>query len=159
MGRRVEKSQRQRQRKPSSSLPYVSRRHLLTPGERRFHHQGLYPAVSQRYVISLKVRLADVITVDDWESPAGRKISQKHIDFVLVTPRTTRIVAVVELNDASHEEADRTQRDEFLTQALQAAGIPLITFPIYRTYDPRRIRQRIFAAIASAPVRPWGSSS
>jgi hypothetical protein len=127
----------------------VLRPGLLTPGERRFLHQGLKPAVGERYWISFKVRLADVITVADWESPHGRRIAQKHLDFVLITPRTTRIVAAVELNDASHNVPERQQRDAFVFEAIRAAGIPLVAFRVYPAYDPRKIRQRLLAAIRS----------
>ena len=96
---------------------------------------------------SFKVRLADVITVDDWEGKYGRKIAQKHLDFVLVTPKTTRVVAAIELNDASHDMADRGQRDAFVADALRVAGIPLMAFPIYRQYNPQKIRQRIVTGI------------
>jgi hypothetical protein len=130
-----------------SRLPYQRRRGLLSPGERRFFHEGLRPAVGDRYLISFKVRLADVITVDDWEGKYGRKIAQKHLDFVLVTPKTTRVVAAIELNDASHDMADREQRDAFVADALRVAGIPLVTLPIYRQYNPQKIRQRILTAI------------
>jgi hypothetical protein len=133
----------------SSVLPYSSRNHLLTPGERRFYHHGLKPAIGDRYLISFKVRLADVITAKDWESQYGRKIAQKHLDFVLVTPKTTRIVAAIELNDASHDASERQRRDDFLSQALRSAGIPLITFPIYHKYDGEKIRHRILAAITA----------
>ncbi len=152
MGRRREKQRSTRHdSEPSTraSLPYQSRISLLTAGERRFYHEGLLDAVGARYLISFKVRLADVITVRDWKSKYGRKIAQKHLDFVLITPRATRIVAAIELNDASHEESERQQRDEFLFDALRCAGIPLITFPIYRSYDSQKIRRRILAAISS----------
>ncbi len=132
-----------------SKLPYRSRRHLLSPGERRFYHDGLQPAIGQRFLISFKVRLADVITVSDWNGPHGRRIAQKHVDFVLTTPRTTRIMAAVELNDASHAADDRQERDAFLAEALRAAGIALVVFPIYGRYDPQRIRRRLLSAIVS----------
>jgi hypothetical protein len=134
---------------PSSParLPYQPRRHLLSPGERRFFHEGLRPAVGERYLISFKVRLADVITAKEWDSPHGRRIAQKHLDFVLTTPKTTRIVAAVELNDASHDIADRQQRDTFVADALHAAGIPLVVFPIYRRYDHKKIQQHVLMAI------------
>jgi hypothetical protein len=136
-------------RRLGSTLPYLSRGHLLTPGERRFFFQGLKPAVDGRYLISFKVRLADVITAKDWESKHGRRISQKHLDFVLTCPRTTRIVAVVELNDASHSAADRQQRDAFVADALRVARVPLITFRIYQQYDEWKIRRNILAEINS----------
>ena len=136
--------------RPRDSAPYRSRRHLLTPGERRFFLNGLQPALGDRYRVSFKVRLADVIAASDWDSPHTRRIAQKHVDFVLTTPRTTRIVAIVELNDASHEADDRRKRDAFVAEALKSAGIPLVTLPIYRHYSPQRIRRRVLSAIRSA---------
>jgi hypothetical protein len=106
------------------------------------------PAVGKRFLISFKVRLADVITVANWDSTHGRRISQKHLDFVLTTA-TARIIAVVELNDASHQKVDRQQRDEFVADALRAARIPFVTFPIYGKYNEQRIRNRILASIAA----------
>lgn len=125
------------------SLPYRRRGPLLSAGERRFFHDGLAPAVAGRYLISCKVRLADVIAATAWDSPMGRKIAQKHCDFVLVTPRTTRVVAVIELNDQSHCKLNRKRRDRFFAAALRSAGIPLVMFPIYRQYDATKIRHRI----------------
>ena len=160
MGKRrgQEKWRKQQVAPRSESLPYSSRTNLLTPGERRFYHQGLNPAIGNRYLISFKVRLADVITAKDWESSYGRKIAQKHLDFVLTTPKTTRIVAAIELNDASHEASERQRRDDFLSQALHSAGIPLITFPIYYKYDAEKIRHRILAAITAIRHRKHRSS-
>lgn len=143
------RTKRATSRRFTSRLPYVPRRSLLTPGERRFFHQGLKPAVGERYWISFKVRLADVITVEDWESPHGRRIAQKHLDFVLTTPRTTCIVAAVELNDTSHRARERQQRDAFVSQALRTAGIPLVAFPVSPKYHPGKIQQRLLAAIHS----------
>ncbi len=147
--REKERWSKQRPSPSESSLPYLPRTHLLTLGERRFYHEGLKQAIGNRYLISFKVRLADVITVENWESTYGRKIAQKHLDFVLTTPKTTRIVAVIELNDATHESLDRQRRDNFLSEALHSAGIPLITFPIYQKYDSGKIRRRILATMAA----------
>jgi hypothetical protein len=122
---------------------------LLTAAERRFYHEGLLPAVGCRYVISMKVRLADVVTCPAalWERAPGRKIQSKHLDFVLLSPGTLRIVAAIELNDATHDTADRERRDRFVAHALLSARVPLVCFPIYRRYDPRKIAGRIQRAI------------
>ena len=42
-------------------LPYRPRSRLLTDGDRRFFQQGLKPAVCDSFMLSFKVRLADVI--------------------------------------------------------------------------------------------------
>jgi len=138
----------QSQRSANRKLPYAPRGALLSAGERRFFHEGLKPAVGERFMVSFKVRLADVITVKDWEGRYGRKIAQKHLDFVLLTPKTTRIAAVIELNDATHDMTERQRRDEFLRLALDSAYVPFTTFPIYRRYDPIKIRRQILAVVA-----------
>lgn len=145
---RTHKANRSTSRQQASRLPY-RRRRLLTAGERRFYQHGLKPAIEDRYLISFKVRLADLISVPDWESAHARRIAQKHIDFVLTTPKTVRVVAVVELNDASHNSGDRKMRDTFVSDALRSARIPLVTFPIYTRYDPAKIRHQLLAAIRS----------
>ena len=110
----------------TETLPYTSRITLLTAGERRFFCDGLRPAVEQRYLVSFKVRLADVIAVDCWRSSFGSKIAQKHLDFVLISPTTTRIIAAIELNDASHKAPRRQRRDEFVRTALGSAHVPFV---------------------------------
>ncbi len=133
----------------TETLPYTSRITLLTAGERRFFCDGLRPAIGQRYLVSFKVRLADVITVDCWRSSFGRKIAQKHLDFVLLSPTATRIIAAIELNDATHKAPKRRRRDEFVQTALGSAQVPFVSFSVYRTYKPAVIRRRILGAIAT----------
>ena len=120
----------------------------MTAGESRFYSEGLVPAVGKRFHIAPKVRLADVIECPGpATSTAFRKIQSKHLDFVLIYPKSSRIVAAIELNDATHEKDDRKHRDVFVADALRAAGIPLIMVPIFRKYSPVRIRAHIERAI------------
>jgi hypothetical protein len=79
-----------------------------------------------------KVRLADIIEVD--KRQVGNKeymkyfnqIQSKHLDFVLSNKQTLQLVSAVELDDKTHEYKDRVERDIFLNNALQIAGVPLI---------------------------------
>ena len=144
-------SSRKRQSKSSgrSSLPYRAQNRLITPAELRFLHTGLQPAVGDRFFIAVQVPLTAVITVDDklWNKTAGRKIRQKRIDFVLAYPKTFRIAAAIELDDSSHQQQERKQRDRFVEDAMTAAGVLLIRFPIYRKYDDTIIRHIINTAL------------
>ena len=47
----------------------------------------------------------------------------------------------------SHEQDHRQHRDAFVADALGAAGIPLIMVPIFKEYNPQRIRAHIQRAI------------
>ncbi len=123
-------------------LPYRRQTHILSDGERRFYLEGLLPAIGDRYTVLMKVRLTDVIAVPPelWRSAAGRKVQQRHVDFLLVTKKRLRIVMAIELDDASHLSEEQKQKDAYLGDSLLAAGVPLVRLPIYRRYDPKRIR-------------------
>lgn len=128
-------------------LPYRSKQRLLSDGELRFY-RALAKATAGRHKVMPKVRLTDVIEASTgFVSPPGRKISQRHVDFVLVTSPAMRIVAVVELDDSSHLATDQQRRDQYLSDALHDAGIPLIRFPIYRRYCARQVRNLLYGVL------------
>lgn len=105
-----------RARRPStrSDYPYEQREALLSRGELAFF-RALMGAIRGAYLVSLKTRLADVVKCPDhlWDSVHGRRLSQKHVDFVLYDPITTAIRAVVELDDRSHDEPERQRATAF----------------------------------------------
>src|SRR5277367_3077851 len=92
--------------------PYQRRELLLSRGELAFYIV-LRRALRGAFGISLKTRLVDLVIVPPelWDSPHGWKLSQKHVDFVLYDRQTTAIVAVVELDDRTHDTAARRKRD------------------------------------------------
>ena len=149
--RRPPPTRRRRRRTPApAKLPYSAQDRLITPAELRFLHTGLEPALKDRhgkdrFYIGVQVPLTSLIKVEDehWDRIAGRKIRQKRVDFVLAYPKTFRIGLAIELDDKSHELPDRKRRDEFVEEAFAAAGLPLLRFPIYRKYDPDKIRSII----------------
>jgi len=50
---------------------------------------------------------------------------------------------VVELNDRSHAEAGRADRDEFLEAACKSANIPLIIIPARKAYGIQELRKNL----------------
>lgn len=135
-----------RDAKPPRSFPYETRGTLFSPAERSFFGV-LEQAVGERYRIFGKVRLADVIKARTQDKSEWRRafnaISAKHVDFVLCDPKDTRIVAVVELDDRSHEKGERRARDDFLERALAASGVKLLRFPAKAGYSLEEMRQRL----------------
>jgi len=129
-------------------LVYESQGAILTEGELRFYNQGLRPAI-KRYKVLVKCRLADVVRCppEFWRSGAGARIAQKHCDFVLVRPRSMKIVCVVELDGKTHLEPEQQLRDRFLDDVLLSCGIPIMRFPVYARYSPKRIKQIILGTL------------
>jgi len=141
-------------RRSKSKYSYRKIRHgkeaeglLLTPTETKFYH-ALKQAVGYKYDIHSMVRVADVIEPN--ESPYSKqrkyafyKISQKHFDFVICDPETLAIEYAIELNDESHQQPDRQERDQFLIDACAEAGIKLIFFEPKPIHDLESIRRTL----------------
>lgn len=120
---------------------------LLTPAERSFYGV-LQQVLASDYQILAKVRLADIIQpVQDsnrssWQSALNR-INQKHVDFVLCDSAHLNIVAVIELDDRTHERIEREVRDSFVDTALKGAGIPVLRVSARQSYSPTQIREQV----------------
>jgi hypothetical protein len=143
---------RQLVEEPPEQLPYYKITNLLTPAELSFYHV-LKIAASEQYDISIKVRLADLISVQkgidkaSW-GKAFNKIKAKHIDFVLCDIHTSEILCAIELDDQSHLQEKRQQRDLFIEKALEVAKLPFARFDVTRSYQSEEIKQKIQITIA-----------
>ena len=95
-------------------LPYAKRKYFFSAAERSFYEvlRRLLPD----YKVFAKVRLVDVIRVtkesSSWRSDLNR-IDRKHLDFVLCDRDLAPMLAV-ELDDSSHDQTERVERDDFV---------------------------------------------
>lgn len=130
-------------------LPYTRKDYLLTPGEAAFFRQ-LLVALQGRFLPAVKVRVADLISVrkgtENWQSHFNR-ISSKHVDFVLLEPQSLRPLLAIELDDKSHDAANRRERDAFVNEALAAAQMPFLRIKAARTYSPADLWAQVEAAM------------
>jgi hypothetical protein len=131
---------------------YTARPALLTQGELAFY-RVLRRAFFGHLHVSFKTRLADILYCPEalWNTLHGRQIAQKHVDFVLLDPETTAILAVVELDDRSHDSLERRRRDGFLNRALEGAGIPLLRVRAASYYDVPQLRDQIGRLLLTRP--------
>lgn len=135
--------------KKKPSLPYKKNKYLLSKAERAFY-EVLLGAVGSDIVVFTKIRLLDLLYLPKGTENAQthrNKVQSKHVDFVLCRRDTISPICVIELNDSSHKKASRQERDAFVKAALAAAGLPYLPIPAQRTYDQRKLRQDIRAAI------------
>ncbi len=127
------------------SFPYKLTTQFLSPGELSFF-RVLEQSVPDGYVVSCKPRLGDLIFVPRGTARKGtfdNRIQRKHVDFVICHYATMTPQLVVELDDRSHAQADRRDRDSFLDSALQAAGLPILHVPARNAYVPAELRAAI----------------
>jgi len=130
-------------------LPYRKRDHLLTAAERSFYGV-LRRVVEGRYQVAWKVRMADVLWIPGGTADHQRHLNRilaKHLDFVLCHPESSAPILAIELDDSSHREGRRRERDSFVDDALSAAELPLLRVPVRRSYSPQEladvIRQQV----------------
>lgn len=138
------------------SFPYILGGALFTPAERSFLGV-LDQAVGTDFRVFGKVRVADVIEVakgtpKPLRQRAFNRINAKHFDFVLCSPSDLKPLCAIELNDQSHAQDNRKERDKFLENVCTAAKFPLVFFPAQRSYTLAEICQAIAEAIG--PGRP-----
>jgi hypothetical protein len=131
---------------------------FLSPAERSFFGV-LQQAVASEYQIFAKVRLADIVrparnpSRSGWQS-AFNRITGKHVDFVLCEPARLRVVAVIELDDRTHERFERGIRDDLVDSALANAGIPVLRVSARQAYSPAQIREQVRKLFPSDFAKP-----
>jgi len=139
---------------PKGKYEYRKRAVLFSPAETRFL-LSLEEAISHKYRVFGKVRVADVITPkkgsnrSNWQI-AFNKISAKHFDYILCSKEELVVVAAVELDDKSHGSKKAKARDALLEDACSSANLKLIRFSAKSSYDIRTINDRIEASLDSS---------
>ena len=125
---------------------------LLTRNEQKFY-AALQNAVQDDWDVFAMVRLADLIRVEPeaekrqaWQN----RINCKHVDFVLCDHYNLQPVLAIEVDDRSHQRADRRRRDEFLNDALERAQLPLLRVPAASDYEPIEVRESIDLLVSAA---------
>lgn len=130
---------------------FRSRGSPLTQAEVSFY-AVLAHAVYPQLIVFPKIRVTDLIEVTaDRRSSEGSKawnqVAQKHVDFVLCDPATLNTVAVLELDDRSHDRPDRQRRDALVDQAFTDADIRILHIQCQRSYSQPDTRRIIFAEL------------
>lgn len=108
------------------SLPYKTT-YLLSKCESNFYN-SLKPVCDKYgYVICPKVGLKDFIAVTSKKDYLKwfRKISQKHVDF-LICDKNLKPLMAIELDDSSHELEQARKNDEFKNELYKELNFPLV---------------------------------
>jgi len=87
--------------------------------------------VSERYYVFPQVHLSALLSPQaqgkDWLY-AFRHINGKSVDYVLCDKQTLRPTYAIELDDYTHDKADRRKRDAEVERIFEEAELPLVRF-------------------------------
>ncbi len=143
---------------------YALRDDFLSPAEHSFY-RVLVRAVGGEAVVCPKVNLADLLfppvgTFRD-RRVARNRIDRKHVDFVLCDPETMKPLGGVELDDVSHDRADRYERDVLVNAAFASAGLALVRVRARGGYVAMELREALEPALGpmAKPVEQGAGSA
>lgn len=103
-------------------------KYLLTKNEWVQYKKLKAIADVKGYVICPKVRLFDIIEPQKGHAKYKTlmyKIQAKHVDF-LICDQNMHIKVVIELDDKSHDQKNRKERDSFVDLILRSVGYKVI---------------------------------
>lgn len=122
---------------------YEPKKRLITKNEQGFF-DALREIVPQGYHVFPQINLAAFLEKVD--NSAYHNELFRNVDF-LITDGEFAPKIVVEINDNTHHEWKRRQRDEKVSAICADAGIPLVTFwtnyGVNRPYIEKRIREAL----------------
>jgi hypothetical protein len=131
---------------------YYLKTSILTPTENSFF-TILQQINSEETHIVAKVRLADIFGVNTQllrseQQRALNKITHKHVDFLLIQKTNGKPLLGIELDDSSHQRADRIARDIFVDSIYTTTGLPILHIEVKQNYDKNLLIRNIKNAIA-----------
>jgi hypothetical protein len=100
-----------------------------------------------QYRVFAQVPLTALLDVhsDDRSKKTSKRnsLDRKTVDFVLVDPQTYEVRKVVELDDSSHDQQSRKDRDALVDKVLGRAGIQIVHCKCKASYDPTELRTQL----------------
>ena len=133
----------------SKKYDYSKKDFIMTRAEHECF-DSLVKAVGEKYYVFPQVHLPSIVNNkvvgQNWKA-AFKHINQKSVDFVLCDKAYLAPKLAIELDDKSHERADRIDRDGEVERILTDAGLPLLRLENHGRFDPAYLTQKIDDAI------------
>lgn len=118
------------------------KRNLMTTKELNFYNK--IQELEQEYKIVPQLNLGTIV---EKKNKGYRNELFRNIDFAIFSKDFKKLLLLIELNDNSHEQKKRKQRDKKVKEICNNANIKLITFyskyPNEKEYVLNRIREEI----------------
>lgn len=135
--------------------PYHQVDEFISAAELNFFF-NLKSAVGDSAHIFSKVKLSDLFYAKTGDFGKNRtytnKIDRKHVDFLLCDPKTLKPILGIELDDKSHQRADRQERDDFVNHVFEAAKLPLMHVSVQRSYSQNELKSKLSAYLSGKQI-------
>jgi Protein of unknown function (DUF2726) len=111
---------------------YKRKSYFFTRSENDFFGLLQRTLEGRNMIVFPKARVADVLETAGGGLAGFNRISQKHVDFLLVSVPDFQPVMAIELDGRSHGSEKQQARDAVKDQAFKSANLPLVRVPVSR---------------------------
>lgn len=130
---------------------YRRKDQLMTNYEAKFFRR-LEKVAGDRYYIFPQVHLSSIldhkVKGQDWRA-ALSTIQRKSVDYVLCSREDLRITYAIELDDSSHDQDERVDRDRTVERILADSGVVLVRFRNSNEMSDEEIKNQFIKAVNS----------
>ena len=119
---------------------YEKKEYLLTKNELKFYKQ--LKKITDKYNLTIFAQVSLYQIIKNKEYKDFNKIKSKSIDFV-ITESNGKIKICIELDDKSHNNNNRKERDNFINTIFRQANIKLLRIPVQEFYNLEELEKKI----------------
>lgn len=119
---------------------YIKKDYLLTQTELKFYKLLKQITDEMNLIVCPQVALYEIIKNIEYKD--FNKIKSKSIDFV-ITETNLKIKLCIELDDYTHKQNKRIERDNFINKLFEDLNIKLIRIPVQNFYNLEELKSKI----------------
>lgn len=123
---------------------YEKSDYLLTKNELKFYRILKQITDKLGYSLFCQVALYEIVKNKNYKD--FNKIRSKSIDFV-ITQENCKILLCIELDDTTHEQRKRIERDNFINKLFKELNIKLLRVPVQNFYNMEELENKIKESI------------
>lgn len=123
-----------------STDEFYKKEYLLTQNELKFYKTLKQITDKMELTLFCQVPVYELINAKSYK--AFNKIRNKTIDFV-ITEKNCRIKCCIELDDSTHNQTKRIERDNFINEIFEETETKLIRFKVHNNYNIEEIEKII----------------
>lgn len=136
---------------PGLAFPFKKKGNLFTPVERSFLAL-IEEAIGKEFRILCRVKMSDILAIrpsadKKTSKNAATRANSKHLDFVLCSKKDMSPVLAIDLVHNNGKDSYKSQRDFFVSGALDAAHVPHVRIKVKSGYKAQDIRECIMAKL------------
>lgn len=128
---------------------YKRKDFLMSRAEHEFF-DILVGIVGNQYYIFPQIHLSTIldnkVVGQNWRG-AFRHIDEKSVDFVICDKAYIKPLLAIELDDRTHDQDKRKERDSEVERILNKAGLPLLRFGNHGHFDKEEIKKIVLEKI------------